>query len=892
MNMEFLSDPLLLAVAVAVGILVAVVLGQRLYGYALLRRLRFGSPEVTSVTREEIPADIRLILDETAPALEALGFEYISSSRTRPMLRSGDPEPVYSYRYYHRATGCVAGLHPADLPEPGATASVSFQTLLADGRMLVTVNRRRYQFLPMPDGYLLEDGYLNSIADQWALHQKRVAGETVEIVDDIEQMWRHNEAVLRGVVDHWLNIGFAELISSETVRLTPSGARRFLRDMITGNRRLMKMPRMAESDSAEARIAADLRAYRANENLTGSGAFSRFGKSVLFAVSAVIGIVAFGLLISWDMAAILFVVLLFHEFGHALAMRATGHRNVQVLVLPLLGAVASGRKDDAGPWSRLFVLLAGPAPGLVIAVACLYAALAITPPHTLLLQFGLVALLLNLFNLLPLIPLDGGRIVELLLFSRWPFLRFVFFLASVVGLAGLGLWLDSHVLLALAIVLAVILQTMWRQFRLAAQIGSVGREAAPEAILSAMHQLPDKTLKNFHRRLQDLKMLLPLVAARPPRTWESVLGLVIYVAVIALPLIVVTPLAPVQQVLAGLVTPSSEAEMPQQYWDEKLAAAKTPEARWQILIAAGDWAADEDENSELARTRYQQAWKIAETFPVNDLRRLDTRIGLIRNGDPDQTLAGYGAMLEELRALQGEERYRLAEVLEEMHWWDDESPVAERIARLREAIAVRTQLEEQPPYQIAMDHQEISQLLYREGDVSGAEAELRVGLKVFSHPYGVNALAWLLINNDRSAEAEELLRSNLSEAGGMEHGLRQALVWARWRQNDREGAREGLRDLLEDTPIERYWQRFPLLLDFIYFNADLPEIQERWRIQAREEIGSAKYGVDILASILNSADYNDPWQGRQTEVRRAVFKELDLPPSTRSKSCSPNPGEK
>ena len=888
--MEYYSH-LPLAIAVAVGLLAAIILGQRLYTYALLRRMRFVSPEATSIARAEIPSDIRLILEETAPELEALGFEYLGSFRTRPMLRSDDPEPIYSYRYFNRATGCVASIHPSDIPEPGATASVSFQTLLADGRMLVTVNRKQYQFLPMPDRYLLDDGYFNAIADQWDLHQRRVADDGSEIVADAEQVRRYDDDILQQLLDYWLNIGFAELADKGAVRLTSSGARSFLRNMIAGHRRLAKLPRMTGNESTEARIAADLRAYHLNEKIIGGGAFSRTGKSVLFAVSAVIGIVAFGLFFSWEMAAMLLLVLLFHEFGHALAMRATGHRNVQVLVLPLLGAVASGRKDDAGPWARLFVLLAGPAPGLVVAVICLYAAMAVTPPHMLLLQLGLFALLLNLFNLLPLIPLDGGRIVELFLFDRWPFLRFVFFLASIVGLAGLGLWLDSHVLLALAIVLAVILRTIWRQFRLAAQIGNVEREAAPRAILTAMHQLPDKALKNFHRRLQDVRMLLPLVAARPPRTWESLLGMVIYVAVIVLPLLAVTPLTPVQQVLAELVMPSSDAEMPQQDWDAKLAAAKTPEERWQILVAAASWAEDEEGDDELAHIRYQQAWKIAETFPEDDLRRLDIRIALIRTGDPDRALAGFGDMLPELRTLRGEARYRLAEVLEEIHWRDRESPVAEQIAHLREAIAVRAKLKEQHPYQIAVDHQEIAQLLYREGDVAGAEAELRAALKAYTYPYSVKALAWLLIDNGRFPEAEELIRDHLSEGGMMAHELRQALAWSHWEQNDHAGARREMRDLLEDTPTERYWQRFPLLLDLIYFNTDLPEEHKRWSIQAKEEIGDAQYGADILFSNLEYADRGQPWLNRQTEVRRTVFQELGLPPSSQATRCAPDAGE-
>ena len=57
-------------------------------------------------------------------------------------------------------------------------------------------------------------------------------------------------------------------------------------------------------------------------------------------------------------------------------MRAFGYRELGVVVLPFLGAVAFGRKDDAGPWQKLVVLLAGPLPGLILAVVCLEIAMA------------------------------------------------------------------------------------------------------------------------------------------------------------------------------------------------------------------------------------------------------------------------------------------------------------------------------------------------------------------------------------------------------------------------------------------------------------------------------------------------------------------------------------
>lgn len=53
-------------------------------------------------------------------------------------------------------------------------------------------------------------------------------------------------------------------------------------------------------------------------------------------------------------------------------------------------------------------------------------------------QLLLLTLVVNAFNLLPLTPLDGGRVVESLLFARLPAMRLVFALAGMAALGGLA----------------------------------------------------------------------------------------------------------------------------------------------------------------------------------------------------------------------------------------------------------------------------------------------------------------------------------------------------------------------------------------------------------------------------------------------------------------------
>ncbi len=133
---------------------------------------------------------------------------------------------------------------------------------------------------------------------------------------------------------------------------------------------------------------------------------------------------------SWFDLIALVAVLLFHEAGHLLAMRLFGYRDLKVFFIPFFGAVATGKRDVQSPWQHALVLLAGPIPGLVLALGLSLAGVAKDPA-----LHGALWLLvsINLFNLLPLEPLDGGRLISSVVFSQQPSAEYWF--AGVTSLA-------------------------------------------------------------------------------------------------------------------------------------------------------------------------------------------------------------------------------------------------------------------------------------------------------------------------------------------------------------------------------------------------------------------------------------------------------------------------
>jgi len=115
--------------------------------------------------------------------------------------------------------------------------------------------------------------------------------------------------------------------------------------------------------------------------------------------------------------ALLVAVLLFHELGHYVGMVALGYRDVRMFFIPLVGAAVSGRQRGGSQSREAVVLLLGPIPGIAFGVSAAVAAVAL---HSTALKTAAEYLLaINVLNLLPIIPLDGGRLASALLFSRW-----------------------------------------------------------------------------------------------------------------------------------------------------------------------------------------------------------------------------------------------------------------------------------------------------------------------------------------------------------------------------------------------------------------------------------------------------------------------------------------
>jgi Zn-dependent protease len=176
-------------------------------------------------------------------------------------------------------------------------------------------------------------------------------------------------------------------------------------------------------------------------------------KLLATAGTALVSVAAYSLWFGWTFA-LGFVILLFvHEMGHVIQLRREGIPASAPMFIPFLGAVVMMRAmpDDALAEAR--VGLAGPVLGTAGSAVCLGIGEAANSDFFRALAY--IGFFLNLFNLLPVVPLDGGRAMA----AMAPFMWFVGFGALVV----LELLYPNPILLIVAVFAAYELYRRWQR---------------------------------------------------------------------------------------------------------------------------------------------------------------------------------------------------------------------------------------------------------------------------------------------------------------------------------------------------------------------------------------------------------------------------------------------
>lgn len=167
---------------------------------------------------------------------------------------------------------------------------------------------------------------------------------------------------------------------------------------------------------------------------------------------AALTLAAYSVLFTFEFALALVGVLVFHELGHLQAMKKFGIPTKGMYLIPFVGGFALGDKPKT-QWEDLYISMMGPVYGLLMS-GVFYVIYEITDSHF----CGLVASVsafINLLNLLPVHPLDGGRVVKALVFSYRNKIAFIALLV-VSALCLVFAWKAGLAFLSFFIVLGVL----------------------------------------------------------------------------------------------------------------------------------------------------------------------------------------------------------------------------------------------------------------------------------------------------------------------------------------------------------------------------------------------------------------------------------------------------
>jgi Zn-dependent protease len=177
------------------------------------------------------------------------------------------------------------------------------------------------------------------------------------------------------------------------------------------------------------------------------------GKLFLTAGSMLVSVAAYAALWGWQFGAGFVLLLLVHETGHAIQLRREGMKATAPVFIPFLGAYIGMKEMPKNAAVEARVGLAGPVLG---SIGCLVPlALYGVTGNNLFRALAFIGFFLNLFNLLPIVPLDGGRAMAAISPLVW-----------IVGFAGL---LVAAILFPNPIIFIIVLFAgleAWRRFKL------------------------------------------------------------------------------------------------------------------------------------------------------------------------------------------------------------------------------------------------------------------------------------------------------------------------------------------------------------------------------------------------------------------------------------------
>lgn len=463
---------------IAIGLLL--LLGFLLYPLIktawIMRNRTLECLHIESANPGDLPTEIQDALEASICALESAEFEFLSHYYVYAGA-VGDL-PAWGLMFRNSASQTYATIFAPQPFHQHSIAICEITSFLENNHRITTNNSKDYKIRPRNDRETIIYRLNTPIEELLAIHQSQLetaSQKSLSLTEPefIAKVIQHEleklEYCVKRRVFRWLkpNEQYQYTMQS-AVKLTFQVAL----ELIFPKTRVKSLEVKSEEAKRD-RVQSEAEAFLAN--LAPKSELSKqkrgwlvIGSLAIFAATCVIqfGQLEFGL----TFVGIFLGTLILHEGGHLAAMMIFGYRSPAVFFIPFFGALATARKNHASLTEKFWISMAGPLPGLILGIA-----IALVQTHGLseiaaVSQWyssanpwriaSIILIFLNLFNLLPIYPLDGGQIGDLLLFSRNPYLGVLYRSIGVGLLLLLGLM--NPTMLAFGLIIAFTIPNSYR----------------------------------------------------------------------------------------------------------------------------------------------------------------------------------------------------------------------------------------------------------------------------------------------------------------------------------------------------------------------------------------------------------------------------------------------
>lgn len=484
-----------------IAILVLLVVISYIIAFLQIYKSVFQYPKYKIDDGKQLPSYLKDLLKMAIPELAPMGFKPCCYLQVEPMLQNSSA--MVNLLMYNKLLKTYAKVGIRYPLEAVNLLDIEFYTFFKDRSLLLTMNGRGDGVIGEMPNFTIQDAYTAETSVQWQLHQDTLekltftkASSSLSPEKFADALQTHSENYL----DYLFKAGkLRQIQETKCFRLNVKPAWKVARKLTEGankNANILKHRQQAVKTNPALQIdipvELEIEGFKRQENQRQGLVDGNF-RAWMLLISFALFIASYMHIFEPHRLAIFVLVIMLHEAGHVVAMKLCGYRDTSMLFLPFLGAVATSQERyDTTLSQNIWVLLAGPLPGLILGIflAVIFGGNRdiIWVKETAWMLIGL-----NLINLLPIYPLDGGKVANLLVFSRFVYSDVLF---KLLGLFVLGCFaIRQPVLMVFLILIAFSIPQSFRAAKVNSKLQRLLKQNHP----SGQDSLLDSIFKYLHQ---------------------------------------------------------------------------------------------------------------------------------------------------------------------------------------------------------------------------------------------------------------------------------------------------------------------------------------------------------------------------------------------------------